>query len=157
MKLPSAAQLFNLKDPVHILALGFFSGLSPKAPGTFGTLAAIPLFLLVSQLSLINFIALTCIMSLFGIWICGKSAEDAAVHDHPAIVWDEICGYFIAMIAIPVSWQSVLTAFVLFRIFDIFKPWPISLADKHCKGGFGIMIDDVLAGFATLACMHIIF
>ena len=79
------------------------------------------------------------------------------MHDHGAIVWDEIVGFLITMFLVPLSWQSVVVGFVLFRIFDIFKPWPISFIDKNVHGGLGIMLDDIIAGFAALVCMHIIF
>ncbi len=148
---------FKLSDPVHFLALGFGSGLAPKAPGTFGTLAAIPVYLLLSGLSLPVYGAIVALVCLFGIYICGKAATDAGVHDHGAIVWDEIAGYLITMLMLPATWQTIITGFILFRIFDIFKPWPISYIDKHCHGGVGIMLDDIIAGFLALACMHLIF
>jgi len=148
---------FKLSDPIQCLALGFGSGLAPKAPGTFGTLAAIPLFLLMSPLSAMNYLIAVLIISLVGIYICGYAAKAGGVHDHPAIVWDEFAGYFITMFMVPVSWQSILVGFILFRIFDIFKPWPISYLDKNCHGGFGIMIDDIVAGLAALGIMHLIF
>lgn len=148
---------FNITKPVQFLALGFGSGLAPKAPGTFGTLAAIPLFLLFSGLSPLTMAAVIIIMSVAGVYICGKAAEDVGVHDHPAIVWDEIVGYFITMFMVPVSIQTVIVGFVLFRIFDILKPWPISLADKKLSGGFGIMFDDILAGIFALLIMHLFF
>ena len=157
MEKKSASQLFNIKNPVHFLALGFGSGLSPKAPGTMGTLAAIPLFLLCSQLPLTAFILLTVFISVVGIWICDKASKDAGVHDHGAIVWDEIAGFFITMIAIPVSFETVAVGFVLFRVFDIIKPWPISWADKKVSGGFGIMLDDVIAGILALTIMHLAY
>lgn len=137
---------FDLKQPVQFLALGFGSGLAPKAPGTFGTLAAIPLFLLLSMLSPIFYLSAVILMSVAGIYICGKAADDVGVHDHPAIVWDEFVGYFITMIMVPVSWQSIAMGFLLFRVFDILKPWPISFIDKKISGGLGIMLDDILAG-----------
>ncbi|GAA5142199.1 phosphatidylglycerophosphatase A family protein [Thalassotalea piscium] len=149
--------IFTLSDPVQFLALGFGSGLAPKAPGTFGTLAAIPLFYLMSDLSVITYAAIVLFLAVIGIYICGKGAKHMGVHDHPAIVWDEIVGYLITMFMIPWSWHSVLVGFILFRIFDIFKPWPISYLDKHCHGGFGIMIDDIAAGIASLVCMHLIY
>ena len=152
-----ASKLFNIKNPIHFLALGFGSGLSPKAPGTMGTLAAIPLFLLCSYFSLSIFIAITVFISIVGIWICDKASKDAGVHDHGAIVWDEIAGFFITMIAIPVSIETVVVGFVLFRIFDIIKPWPISYIDKKVSGGFGIMLDDVIAGILALTIMHLIY
>jgi phosphatidylglycerophosphatase A len=148
---------FTLFDPIQFLALGFGSGLAPKAPGTFGTLAAIPLVLLCSVLAPLHYVIIVFLMSVIGIYLCGYTAKAAGVHDHPAIVWDEFVGLFITMFMIPITWQTVLVGFILFRLFDIFKPWPISWLDKHCHGGFGIMIDDVVAGFAALACMNIIF
>ncbi|WOH37504.1 phosphatidylglycerophosphatase A [Thalassotalea fonticola] len=153
----SASELFNIKNPVHFLALGFGSGLSPKAPGTMGTLAAIPLYLLCSQLSLNAFIAITIFISIIGIWICDKASKDAGVHDHGAIVWDEIAGFFITMIAVPATWQSIIVGFIFFRILDIAKPWPISIADKKVGGGFGIMLDDIIAGILACVLMHSVF
>ena len=148
---------FRITNPIHFLALGFGSGLLPKAPGTFGTLAAIPLYLLLAPSSVSIYLVSVIVMSIAGIYICGKTAEDVGVHDHGAIVWDEIAGFLITMFLVPVSWQSILVGFILFRIFDIFKPWPISYLDKYVHGGFGIMIDDVVAGLMALACMHFIF
>ncbi|WP_085301664.1 phosphatidylglycerophosphatase A family protein [Colwellia polaris] len=148
---------FRLLNPVHFLALGFGSGLAPKAPGTFGTLAAVPLFLLMAPLSNTVYLALLVLMSIAGIYICGKAAEDAGVPDHGAIVWDEIVGLLITMFLMPVTWQTLLVGFVLFRFFDILKPWPISFIDKNCHGGFGIMLDDIVAGIAAWACMMLIF
>jgi len=148
---------FRITNPIHFLALGFGSGLLPKAPGTFGTLAAIPLYLLLAPSSLSLYLVAVIVMSITGIYICGKAAKDAGVHDHGAIVWDEIVGFLITMIMVPVSWQSVVVGFILFRIFDIFKPWPISFIDKNVHGGLGIMLDDIIAGLAALGCMHLIF
>jgi len=148
---------FNIADPIQFLALGFGSGLAPKAPGTFGTLAAIPIFLLMASLSAPIFALIVVIMTVVGIPICQKTAEASGVHDHGAIVWDEIVGFLITMFMVPVSWSTILVGFALFRIFDIFKPWPISFIDKNIHGGLGIMLDDVLAGFFALACMHLIF
>jgi len=154
---PASTENFKLSDPIHFLALGFGSGLAPKAPGTFGTLAAIPVFFIALQLPSLYYLLLTLFMSVAGIYICGKAAKDAGVHDHGAIVWDEIVGFMITMYLIPVSWLTVLVGFVLFRIFDILKPWPISYLDKNCHGGLGIMLDDIAAGIAAWACMMLIF
>ncbi|WP_339771940.1 phosphatidylglycerophosphatase A [uncultured Paraglaciecola sp.] len=146
----------SLANPVHFLALGFGSGLAPKAPGTFGTIAAIPLVcLLAYSTSLSGYILVTLVASIVGIWLCGKTAKDMMVHDDSSIVWDEIAGLLITMIAVPLSWQTLLLGFVLFRLFDILKPWPISYLDARVHGGFGIMIDDVLAGFFALILMHL--
>ncbi|ABG39843.1 phosphatidylglycerophosphatase [Paraglaciecola sp. T6c] len=146
----------SLANPIHFLALGFGSGLAPKAPGTFGTVAAVPLVcLLAYSTALTGYLLVTLIASVIGIWLCGKTAKDMMVHDDSSIVWDEIAGLLITMIAVPLSWQTLLLGFVLFRIFDILKPWPISYLDARVHGGFGIMIDDILAGFFALILMHI--
>ena len=139
-----------LTSPVHFLAFGFGSGLAPFAPGTFGTLAAIPLFLLMQNLSMSVYLLITAIVCIVGVWICGKSSEKLGVHDHSGIVWDEFAGYFITMIAAPAGWLWIAIGFVLFRIFDIWKPWPISVLDKQVHGGLGIMVDDILAGIFAL-------
>lgn len=145
-----------LLHPVHCLALGFGSGLAPKAPGTFGTLAAIPLVFLMQYLNLAGYALVTIIAAAAGLWICGFTAKTLGVHDHPAIVWDEIAGYMIAMFALPFTWYNVLGAFVLFRFFDIYKPGAIGWCDKNLKGGAGIMVDDLLAGVASVTVLHLL-
>jgi len=152
---PALSKL-SLKNPIHFLALGFGSGLAPKAPGTFGTLAALPLYFLMMHLSLPVFIALTLVITIVGFWICDIAAKDMQVHDHGAIVWDEVAGMLITMIAAPVGLLPLVVGFALFRFFDIIKPWPIKLLDRHVKGGFGIMIDDVLAGVFAAICLQAI-
>jgi len=145
---------FTLTNPVHFLALGFGSGLIRPAPGTWGTLASIPVYfalLTILPNGLVSYGLMLLATFLVGIYVCAQAAKDVGVHDHGAIVWDEFVGYFITMTLVDSTWQNVLIGFVLFRIFDIVKPWPIKLLDKHVHGGFGIMIDDVLAGiFAGL-------
>ena len=132
-----------------MLAFGFGSGLSQKAPGTMGTLAAIPLWWLLAQLPLSTYLVVVLVAAVAGILICGRAADRLGVHDHGGIVWDEFVGFWIAMAALPVTWQSLILGFVLFRLFDILKPWPISWLDRRVSGGFGIMIDDVIAGLAA--------
>jgi phosphatidylglycerophosphatase A len=145
-----------LSSPVHLLSLGFGSGLSPHAPGTMGTLVAIPLYLLLSRLELWPYLIVVAAGFLLGVYVCDKTSKALGVHDHSGIVWDEIIGYWITMIAIPaVTWQWILAGFVLFRFFDIVKPWPVKIADKRVPGGFGIMFDDLLAGLYALACIQI--
>ncbi|NVK21297.1 MAG: phosphatidylglycerophosphatase A [Kangiellaceae bacterium] len=138
-------------NPIHLLAFGFGSGLLPKAPGTWGTLVAIPIWFYMAMLSVPLYLSLTILLSIIGIAICHYSAKKLGVHDHPGIVWDEICGYLITMAAAPYGIFWALLGFLLFRIFDILKPWPIKWLDKKVDGGFGIMIDDILAGVFT--CM----
>lgn len=150
----SAAEVFT--DPIHFLAFGFGSGLAPFAPGTFGTLAAIPVFLLLSSFSLVAYVVITLLLFFAGVWLCGQSAEKLGVHDHGGIVWDEIVGLLITLIAVPVSWKWVLAGFALFRFFDVVKPWPIRWLDRQVTGGLGIMLDDVLAGvyaWIVLQCL----
>jgi phosphatidylglycerophosphatase A len=145
-----------LTNPVHFLAFGLGSGLSPVAPGTTGTMAAIPLaWLMAEYLSLPLYLAVTLVAMVVGFWICGRSSEMLGVHDHRGIVWDEFVGYFITMIAVPQTWYWVLLGFLLFRFFDIFKPWPAKQFDASLHNGVGIMIDDVIAGLYALACMHL--
>ncbi len=144
---------FNL---IHFLAFGFGLGYAKKAPGTFGTLAGIPFILFFQQESLAVYLVATLVMTLFGIWLCGASSRLMGVHDHPGIVWDEIVGYMITMIAAPSGWEWMLLGFILFRIFDIFKPWPISYIDRNLHGGIGIMLDDVLAGVMAAIVLQII-
>lgn len=145
---------FRLRDPRQFLALGFGSGLSPRAPGTVGSLAAVPLILVLSSLPTPYYLAAVCAAVALGVWVCGTTARAVGVHDHSAIVWDEIAGMLIAVIALPINAWTLVVAFVLFRGFDILKPWPIRWLDRQVGGGWGIMLDDVLAGVAALACGH---
>lgn len=141
------------RSPVQFLAFGFGSGLSPKAPGTMGTLVAVPIFLLVADWPLLWYTLFVLVAALAGVWICGRASEQLKVHDHPGIVWDEFVGYWITMWAMPADWLWIVVGFVVFRIFDIAKPWPIGMLDKNVKGGFGIMVDDILAG--VMACITV--
>jgi phosphatidylglycerophosphatase A len=141
-----------LHSPVLWLAFGFGSGLSPKAPGTMGTLAAIPLYLLLAKLPLMGYALVVLGSFIVGCWLCGEAAKRLGVHDFGGIVWDEFVGYWITMFAAPAGWLWIAVGFVLFRVFDIWKPWPIRVADQQVHGGLGIMLDDVLAGiYAGLA------
>jgi len=147
----------DLKHPVNFFAFGFGSGLYPKAPGTMGTIASIPIYyLLLTQLSILNYGIFLVATFILGIYICKKSSELLGVHDHGGIVWDEFVGFWLTMFMIPVEWYWIILGFILFRIFDILKPWPISWLDKNCEAGFGIMIDDVLAGIMASGCLHFI-
>ncbi|MDH3985850.1 MAG: phosphatidylglycerophosphatase A, partial [Gammaproteobacteria bacterium] len=129
-----------LRHPLDFLALGFGSGLLPRAPGTAGTIAAIPLYLVMQSLALPVYVSLVAVLFLLGIPICAHTAKRLGVHDHPGIVWDEIVGYLVTMIFAPTGWLWVLAGFVLFRFFDVLKPWPIRWLDRRVGGGFGIMV-----------------
>ena len=139
------------------MAFGFGSGLSPVAPGTVGTLAAIPIYLaLITSVDSLSYLLVVLLLSLLGFWFCGKTAEDLGVHDHPGIVWDEIVGFLITMYLIPLDWLWIILGFALFRVFDILKPWPIRWLDEKVKGGIGIMLDDILAGIFAWVVLQII-
>jgi len=153
-KTPTFKQL--LTNPVHMLAFGFGSGLAKKAPGTMGTLAALPMYYVLIQFFPAAYLPVLIIVSVVGIWICGKAADDIGVHDHGGIVWDEIAGYLLTMYWVAFSWQNMALGFILFRLFDILKPWPINWLDRRVGGGFGIMIDDILAGLMAAGCLQLI-
>jgi phosphatidylglycerophosphatase A len=148
--------LHELKDPVVFIALGLGSGLSPKAPGTAGTLLTVPLVYLLQQQSILVYAAVTLFVLLTGSWVCGYAAKKLQVHDHSGIVYDEVAGFLITMMFAPKGWWWMLAGFALFRFFDAVKPWPISWLDKNVDGGFGIMVDDVLAGIISLCCLLLI-
>lgn len=150
-------QGLKLSNPIHLAAVGFGSGLANRAPGTFGTLAAVPFYYLLSFLSLELYLVILVVSSLFGFWICHITSRDMGVHDHKAIVWDEFVGYWITMVMVPFSIKWVIIGFILFRFFDILKPYPICWLDKKVHGGFGIMIDDIVAGlFAAISVQFLI-
>ncbi len=138
-----------LTDPVLFLAFGFGSGLAKKAPGTMGTIAAIPAYLLLAQTTWLIYILATLASCILGIWICGMTADRLGEHDFSGIVWDELAGLLVTMSFVPFSWEAVIYGFVLFRLFDIVKPWPISWIDKKVTGGLGIMLDDIVAGLVA--------
>ena len=148
--------LRELKDPVVFIALGLGSGLSPKAPGTAGTLLTVPLVYFLQQQTVLVYALVTLFVLLTGPWICGYAAKKLQVHDHSGIVYDEVAGFLITMFMIPADWTLMLIGFVLFRFFDAVKPWPISWLDKNLHGGLGIMLDDVLAGLISLLCLVLI-
>ena len=145
------------RHPVHLLAFGLGAGLIPVAPGTFGTLMALPLYFYLQSLT--NFGYLLCVVALFivGIALCGKTARDLRTPDHSGIVWDEIVGYLITMFMAPTGWVWMFLGFVLFRLFDIWKPFPIRWLDRHVHGGLGIMLDDVAAGVAAALVLQGIY
>jgi phosphatidylglycerophosphatase A len=148
----------RLPRALDLLAFGFGSGRSPKAPGTVGSAVAVLWFAVFASMPLGFYLGWVVIAALAGIAICGEAARIMGVHDHGAIVWDEFVGQWIALIPLVplIDWDirsviGVLLGFLLFRLFDIWKPWPISWLDRRVHGGLGIMIDDVIAGiFAAI-------
>lgn len=145
-----------LGHPAHCLSLGFGSGLSPVAPGTCGTLVGIPLYLLLRDMYLPYYLTAIAGLFLLGIYLCGKTSAALGSQDPGAIVWDEIVGYLCTMAQAPRGWVWILAGFMLFRAFDILKPWPIAWMDQRVKGGFGIMLDDLAAGIYSLICLQLI-
>lgn len=145
-----------LRNPNHLLAFGFGSGLAPKAPGTVGTLAAIPFFLALSLLPENIYLGVCLLTFVVGIPICGASAKALGVKDHSGIVWDEFVGFWVTMAFAPAGWLWIAAGFALFRLFDIAKPWPISWVDRNVGGGFGIMLDDLIAGVFAAAILYLV-
>ena len=153
---PTFRALFT--HPSLLLGFGFGSGLLKPGPGTWGTLLGTVLFIPLLMWSEAVAWGLFILSVLFGSWICGRAAELIGVHDHGGIVWDEFVGIWLVLLCLPE--QSLLMwlfAFAAFRVFDIFKPWPISWADTKVSGGFGIMLDDLLAGLAAVAFIWAIY
>ena len=142
------------RTALHWIAFGAGAGLAPRAPGTAGTVVAIPIYLAIGAQPLPVYALAVAFVVVAGIWACGRTARELAVHDHPGIVLDEIAGFLVTMTALPFEWPWVVAGFVAFRVFDIAKPWPISLADRRVGGGLGIMLDDVIAGVLACAMLH---
>ena len=143
---------------VEFLATGFYSGKMPKAPGTAGTVVAVPIVVgLSSVLNPINYMAVTFVAVIAAIFISQLHENAKGVHDSQEIVIDEIVGYMVAMVWLPMTWQSLLIGFVLFRLFDALKPFPINVIDEKIGGGVGVVVDDVAAGIATNFLMQILF
>ncbi|MEW5250465.1 phosphatidylglycerophosphatase A [Microbulbifer sp. 2201CG32-9] len=140
-----------LRSPTLLLAFGFGSGLSPRAPGTAGTLMAVPFWWLLQSLPPAWYLAIVVAAALLGCYLCGAASRALGVHDHGGIVWDEMVGYWLTMFMAPAGWGWALYGFLLFRLFDIAKPQPIRWADRQVRGGWGVMLDDILAaGYAAL-------
>lgn len=133
------------QDPVYFIAFGFGTGLMPKAPGTWGTLAAVPLYLLLSKCPLSVYCLLTLLAFILGVWVSTKVSDELGVHDYKGIVWDEVVGYLLTMCMAPFGLTWMILGFILFRLFDIWKPYPIRVIDQKVASGLGIMLDDVAA------------
>ena len=144
------------QDPIYFIAFGFGSGLMPMAPGTWGTLAAIPIYLMIAHAPWLLYITLTAIAFLLGVRVSDKVSQDLGEHDYSGIVWDEVVGYLLTLFLAPVSITWMVIGFVLFRLFDIWKPQPIRFVDKHVQGGLGIMLDDVLAAIPAWLVMQLL-
>ena len=145
-----------LLNPAHFLSLGFGSGFSPIAPGTAGTAITIPIFWLMSPLEPLHYLAVVFVMFLVGVWVCEITTRYLGVHDHGAIVWDEVVGYLLTMAMVPAELSWMIVGFFVFRLFDIWKPWPTRDIDRRVHGGLGIMLDDVMAAVYSSMTMQLI-
>ncbi|HEX5126401.1 MAG TPA: phosphatidylglycerophosphatase A [Rhodocyclaceae bacterium] len=142
---------FLFSDPAHLLSLGFGSGLSRVAPGTVGSLLAWGIYVLSrGYFSDLGFAVFLMVSIVAGVWIVARTGRALGVVDHGGIVWDEFVAVWLVLWLTPATWLWQLTAVIVFRIFDIVKPWPIRQADKRFKNGFGVMFDDILAAGYTL-------
>ncbi len=145
-----------LRDPINFLAFGLGTGLSPVAPGTAGSLVGLALAWVTADLPLILRLVVAVALIVSGVWICGESARRIGVHDHPGIVWDEIAGIYAALLVVPPPLWAWAFGFGLFRLFDVWKPWPIRDLDHRLKGGLGIMLDDLVAALYTALILGIV-
>jgi len=142
------------KYPVHFLAYGFGTGLMPGLPGTAGTLIGVVLFWFMASLKPVVYAAIVVALFIPGVFICGQTARDVGAVDPGFIVYDEIVGFLVAMFKLPADWRWVLAGFAVYRLFDIWKPFPIHYVENHLGLGTAIMVDDVIAGLYTLAVLH---
>jgi phosphatidylglycerophosphatase A len=148
---------FVYSSPAHWLAFGFGSGLAPVAPGTFGTLAAFPVYWLLAGVPGWTYLAIVAFFFVAGIGFCDAAGKALGVTDHGGIVWDEIVAMLLVLHFAPHSVIGFAAAFLLFRLFDIWKPFPIRYFDKRLKSGFGVMFDDLLAAIYAIICLLVIF
>jgi phosphatidylglycerophosphatase A len=145
-----------LRTPAGFLALGLGAGLFRHAPGTAGTLVAVPFALLLKQLPPLAFWGVLAALLLVGIPLCGSASRMLGRHDPGNIVWDEMVGFWLTVALLPVTWSWWLAAFVAFRFFDIVKPWPIRQLERRVTGGLGIMLDDIVAAFYAMLALGVV-
>ncbi len=151
---PDVAAVFG--SPEMFIAFGFGSGLSPIAPGTAGTVVGLILYALLENLPFQLYLLLVAVLFGQGVVAAGLASKRLRVHDHPGIVWDEVVGYLVTMLGAPPGFGWMVLGFLLFRVFDIAKPWPIGWLDSRVDGGLGIMLDDLVAGLAAALVLHLL-
>lgn len=159
MKLDAAQRRAILSDPAGWIASGFGSGLSPRAPGTAGSLAAILPWLALRELPLAGYALVIALAFALGVWASNRVIARLRIQDPGVIVWDEFVGQWIALAPLLVAGASawwIAAGFGLFRLFDVWKPWPVSWADRRVKGGLGVMLDDVIAGVYAALVLAIV-
>jgi len=152
---PSSSPSILLRHPLGWIASGFGSGFSPRAPGTVGTAAALLPWLWLRMLPLPFYALAVLIAFAIGVWASSWVVRRSGVQDPQVVVWDEFVGVWIALVAAPTGWIWMLAGFALFRLFDIWKPWPVSWADEKIGGGLGVMLDDVFAGVYALVVLQV--
>lgn len=145
-----------LADPVMFCALGFGSGLVPRAPGTAGTVVGVLLAAALAGVGTADplYLGATAALIAAGVPICRHAGRRLGQHDHPAIVWDELASFPLVLLGLPAEWPWLLAGFVAFRAFDVLKPWPIRWLDQNLPGGLGVMADDVAAALAACGVLH---
>lgn len=161
MKLRSTERNPEIRDlfanPALMLAFGFGTGLSRIMPGTFGTLVGVPIVYLLCGQSWWLWLLAIVVAFAVGVIACERACQWLDVHDHRGVVWDEVVGYMVTMAFLPCDWRLFVVGFFLFRFFDIVKPWPISWIDRRVHGGFGVMLDDVIAGLFGLVVLQVVW
>lgn len=156
-RFPEGTRRRLLKHPLGWIAAGFGAGFSPRAPGTVGSIAALaPWWFLMQDLSPLAYLAVVAAGFALGTWAAHWVIRETRIEDPGLVVWDEYVGVWIALFAAPAGWPWMLAGLVLFRIFDIAKPWPVSWADRKLHGGFGAMLDDALAGLYALLLLQLV-
>lgn len=143
-------------DPGHMLSLGLGAGLMPRAPGTWGSLLAVPLFIVLHPYGEATYIMFVTVLFVLGVYLSGRTARALGVHDHNAIVIDEVVGMLATWVAVRPDWFTILAGFALFRFFDIVKPWPIRRIDQSVGGGLGIMLDDLVAAVMAAVVLQVL-
>ena len=143
------------QNPLYFIGFGLGSGAMPFAPGTWGTLMAVPFYLCLQHLPFLFYIRFVIVFCIASSILCDYLSRDMKVHDHPGMCIDEFAGFFVTMIAAPSGWSWIVLGFLLFRLFDIWKPWPIAWLDQHIHGGFGMVLDDIAAGIFSLIIMQL--
>lgn len=142
------------RDPACLVAIGFGAGAVPYAPGTVGTLLALPIYWFAAGLSTMAYALWVGLLFALGVWVCQRAERQLGAHDHPSVVWDEVVGFLVAMFAAPAGWPWIAAGFLFFRLFDVWKPYPIRQLEKRMRGGLGTMLDDVLAGLYAWVCLQ---
>jgi phosphatidylglycerophosphatase A len=148
---------FTLAHPAHVIALGLGTGLAPLGPGTAGAMLAFPIYMLLDRwLDAPGLFAVIVVFFAVGVWACGRTGHDLGVADHRAMNWDEVVAMMLVLLVAPAGWEWWIFAFGAFRFFDVAKPPPIGHIDRTVKGGFGVMLDDIVAAFYTLLVLSIV-